>query len=68
MASEAAVETEKISSEARPSFSNRGQIQTIAQAVDDAAAQVASFGQRTAESPRSPTPSRTLPTRRTCWH
>jgi methyl-accepting chemotaxis protein len=50
MASEAAVETEKISSEGEAIILETvAKIQTIAQAVDDAAAQVASFGQRTAE-------------------
>ena len=50
MASEAAVETEKISSEGEAIILETvAKIQTIAQAVDDAAAKVASFGQRTAE-------------------
>ena len=50
MASEAAAETEKISSEGEAIILETvAKIQTIAQAVDDAAAQVASFGQRTAE-------------------
>ena len=50
MASVAAAETEKISSEGEAIILETvAKIQTIAQAVDDAAAQVASFGQRTAE-------------------
>ena len=50
MASEAAAETEKISAEGEAIILETvAKIQTIAQAVDDAAAQVASFGQRTAE-------------------
>ncbi len=50
MAAAAATETEKISSEGESIILETvAKIQTIAQAVDDAAAQVASFGQRTAE-------------------